>query len=215
MKNRFGPCDIASAALVVGTLAVTAALYGALPSEVPTHFDVHGEPGGLLPRALGAFVLPFCAVGAWMLLRVAAFAVPGSWSESLAQSPTALIALVFVALICALQCATLYAVLDETAAPGLVVGVLRGGLWIVLGVLFPRIRKNPWVGVCTPWALASDHSWARTQRFAGQSLCVGGVLAVGFTLLQQPALAGTAMLVSAVAPGIYSFLLPRDERVAD
>jgi len=210
LNSRTTPCDIVSFVLLVGTLAATAALFGALPAEVATQFDAHGLPEGLLPRAIGAFLLPFCAVGVWLLLRVVIFAVPSEWSEPLRQSPTALVAMIVVALVCGLQGASLYVALADSAAPGLIVGCLRGGLWIGFGILFPRIRKNPWVGVCTPWALASDESWTRTQRFAGQTLAAGGAAAIACTCLGQPALAAAALIVSAVAPGVYSYLLPRE-----
>ena len=41
-----------------------------------------------------------------------------------------------------------------------------GALFVMLGLVMPRVRRNPWVGVRTPWTLASDENWARTHRFA-------------------------------------------------
>ena len=54
---------------------------------------------------------------------------------------------------------------------------------VALGDYRPRIRQNYTMGVRTPWALASDHCWQRTQRMGGICFVIIGLLMILSTLI--------------------------------
>ena len=80
--------------------------------------------------------------------------------------------------------------------PGLLMAAVAVGL-IALGNYMPRIRQNYTMGARTPWALANEHCWQRTQRMAGIVFVVSGILLLA-------AVAESFLLGSAVL--IYAFL---------
>ena len=51
-------------------VAFALAVYGRLPEQVPTHFDLSGEPDDWMDRLPGAFLLPAIAAGVYLLLFV-------------------------------------------------------------------------------------------------------------------------------------------------
>jgi uncharacterized membrane protein len=82
-------------------------------------------------------------------------------------------------------------------------------LFALLGNVLGKVQRNFWVGVRTPWTLASETVWTRTHRVAAW-LFVGGGLA-GFVAT----LAGVSGLwlfvgliaVIALGPILYSLVL--------
>jgi uncharacterized membrane protein len=214
MKRHSKTADVVSLALLVGTFGLTAALYPSLPERIPTHFDLHGVPNGWMPRAWGAFILPVVTLGVAALLRFGAAILPAAWRERLEKSPTALVVAWLVGLFSALQCVILYAALARPPSVGVSIDALLGVFWVALGLLLPRVRRNPWIGVRTPWALSSDENWAKTHRFAGYSFTLGGIVALVCTLASLQALALTAILVSALLPAVQSYRFARHERHA-
>ena len=42
-----------------------------------------------------------------------------------------------------------------------------GLMFIVLGNYMGKVRKNFFIGIRTPWTLASDEVWNRTHRLGG------------------------------------------------
>ena len=48
---------IVSLLLVAGALALSAWLYPALPDQIPTHWNIHGEADGFGPKAVAAWIL--------------------------------------------------------------------------------------------------------------------------------------------------------------
>jgi uncharacterized membrane protein len=87
-----------------------------------------------------------------------------------------------------------------------------GAFYVALGLVIPRIKRNPVMGIRTPWTLTSDENWARTQRVGGYSMVLGGIVAAVFGVLGGTAggvVALAAMFVSALVPAGYSLLLAR------
>ena len=66
--------------------------------------------------------------------------------------------------------------------PAAVICLIGAGL-VALGNYMPRIRQNYTMGVRTPWALASDHCWQRTQRMGGICFVIIGLLMILSTLI--------------------------------
>ena len=85
-----------------------------------------------------------------------------------------------------------------------------GLLFVVLGNFMGKLTKNFFVGIRTPWTLASDEVWLRTHRLGGKLFVLAGVALFIAGLLGG----GTVPLLVAVAvaggiPVVYSYLLYR------
>lgn len=76
--------------------------------------------------------------------------------------------------------------------PGALMAAMAAGL-IVLGNYMPRIRQNYTLGAKTPWALASEHCWQRTQRMAGIVFILAGFLLLA--AVAEGFLLGTGILI--------------------
>lgn len=210
MKARFSRTDLVTLALIGGTTLLTASLYGRLPVRIPIHFDIHGTPDGWMNKNLGAWLLTGTALGFWLFLRVGARLLPPRWAERMATSPIDLVAALMTFLLCSLQIMTLHAALTEAPSVGMMLGVLIGAFWLVLGLVLPRVRRNPWIGVRTPWTMTSDENWARTHRVAGYAFTAAGAFGlIGTALTRSCVIALVAMLASGFVPMLYSFVLAR------
>lgn len=122
------------------------------------------------------------------------------------------VAMLTTTFVCAVHVVVLYVALDPQVGVTRIVLLLMALLFIALGLVMPRLRRNPVIGIRTPWTLTNDENWARTHRVAGYSMVGGGLLG-GLTAL----LGGTAgslaalacFLSSAIIPAIWSLLYAR------
>ena len=201
--------DHLSLGAIAGTGVLTATLYSRLPPRIPVHFDVHGAANRWLGREIGAWLLPATSLGLWLLLRFGGAILPSAWKGRMMASPTAAVGAIVVALFCAMQGIVLYAALVKPPTVAVSLGVVLGAFWIALGLVMPRIRRNPWIGVRTAWTLSSDENWARTHRFAGYAFTVAGALAIIAVAAGHASVATALIVASAVVPMIYSFVLAR------
>lgn len=206
-KARF--FDALSAFTILATFAVTASVYGRLPGRVPIHFDIHGRADGFAPRGLGAWLLPGAMIALLALIRVGASLLPRHWRARTQGDAAATLMLVVTLGFAALHFLMMRVALTGGAALGASLGVVLGAMWIGLGLVMPRLRRNPWMGVRTAWTLSSDENWARTHRVAGLAMTIGGVLAVLAGLAGSIPIAIASVLISGLGPVLYSFLLAR------
>ena len=75
------------------------------------------------------------------------------------------------------------------------------------GNVMGKGRCNFWLGIRTPWTLASERVWYATHRFAARSMVAGAALALALLLLRVPGAACMAVLIGSVAlPAVWSLV---------
>ncbi len=205
MTLKLDRYDVASLLVLAATVAVTAAAFPQLPAQVPIHFDLHGSPNGWAPRAIAVVLLPGVMVLLWSLLRLGPGLLPQDWQQRMEASPLSIAVLATVMMLGLIQGKIVFAALHPSEHQGWVSLAATGGYFVVLGQLMPRVRRNPWIGIRTPFTLSSDENWLRTHRFAGYSMTVGGLLAVILAKPSPEASIG-AIVVGPVAAIVYSYV---------
>ncbi len=183
-------------------------LYPRLPAQVAVHWDRNGRVNNHMPRLLGA------AFPALLILAIAVltWVLPAISPRHFEIRP---FARVFLLLMLATQALVLVLGLDTLlAAAGYVVhmreiGMLgAGALLMILGNYMGKLRKNFFVGIRSPWTLASDTVWERTHRMAGWVFMVAGLLAVVLILAGSPQwLTLTLFIAAGLTPYGYSLVI--------
>lgn len=192
--------------------AVSAVVYGSLPDPMATHFDLHGTPNGWMPRAVGAWFVPVFGLGLWAFMRFVARVLPGAAQERLGDASRALVASITAVFLAVVHVLVLRVALVPGASSLAGIWFAMGGLWIALGLVMPRIRRNRFIGVRTTSTLASDENWARTHRVAGYAMVAGGMVGILAALVGGPAagvVALVAMMGSSLVPAVYSLVYAR------
>lgn len=200
-----------SLGLVLAALAVSAALYGDLPSQVATHFNAAGEPDGWSDRPTAALMMPATMAGLWLMLWVLPKISPQGWRVEPFADVWYRCQLAIIAFMLLMHVGVLgHAVGWWGADLGRMVMIGVGLLFATLGNYLGKTTRNFFLGIRTPWTLASDEVWRRTHRLGGWLMVGAGValMVMGFTGVHELAIAvviGVAVLV----PAIYSFFAYR------
>lgn len=203
---------------IVLTLAAAAAsLYlgwyapECLPNRVPIHWNIHGEPDGFVPRD---HILPYLLIlPAVMALMVALTLIlpwlsPKQFEVDRFRSTWNYLMAVVVALFAYIHAVSLAA----GAGVGLDMNkVLVGGMFLffaLFGNVLGKVQRNFWMGVRTPWTLASETVWVRTHRLAAYLFVGGGLVGFAAVLAGVPLVACfVVILVAALTPVVYSLVL--------
>ncbi len=182
-------------------------LYDRLQDMIAIHFDFAGNPDNWAPKDLTVFGLPIflcllnivCNVSTrkygWenqsMLVKVCRWLV-------------ALIALVVVPI-------TLFMALGADIPIQIIVPVLVGVVFVVIGNYAPKTKLNPVAGIRIPWTFESEENWRRTHRLAGYIWMIGGFVLIVNAFLAWfwiPVFFGVLIAMIA-APPLYSYYLHR------
>lgn len=194
-----------------GSLAVWANRAEWLPERVPTHWGIDGEPDAWTARERmlpALMVMPGLLAGVIGLSYLLPWLSPQKFKVEPFR-PTYEYVMFLVVVIFAY----LHAVILASYA-GWVQDV---GRWIVggsllalaaMGNVLGKVQRNFWIGVRTPWTLASDAVWVRTHRVAAWLFVAGGLLGLALVLAGVNGLIALGVFgVFAVAPVFYSLWL--------
>ena len=203
------------ALIAVMTLAGLWALRQAQPgTRVPIHFDAHGTPNGWADPLFGTLMIPALAV---LLLGLRSL-LPriDPLGDNLVRSSAA-VSTIFTAVTAVLAVAQGMIVAASVGVLPATVNWMPlsvGALFVVIGNVMGKLRRNYTVGIRTSWTLGSERVWDQTHRFGGKLWVVGGLLLCtqpwlpAANLWQTPAVLAVA-LVCALAPVLKSYLLWR------
>lgn len=201
--------------IALATLVFSAAVVSRLPEQVPTHFNMQGEPDDFTGRIWAAFLMPLMAILMYGLFHLFPKISPRRANMDRFEDTYWLIANLVVAFMCALHVLVLGRALgwpvDITSAVLLGVGLM----FMVIGNVLPRTRSNWWIGIRTPWTMESENVWRATHRLAGKTFMIGGAITVVGALMPaavRPWIAMGALGIGGFIPVIYSYLYWRREK---
>lgn len=159
--------------------------WGQLPegAPIPVHWNAAGEVDRYGSVFEGFFLMPLMILFVSGLFYVIPRIDPRG--QNIAQSATAFKAawvgmLLFLTI---MHVAIVLNTLGYAVNIGLLVPVMVGILFLVIGNYMGKIRSNFMFGIRTPWTLTSELSWNKTHRLGGRLFMLLGLLMIATGLL--------------------------------
>ncbi len=209
--------------IIVLILIVAAAIGGVLlwnqlPDQMASHWNVNDQVDGYMSRFWGVFMMPLITLGMFVLFIVVPNIDPLKANIAEFRETFNLFIVFIVGFMIYIHVLTLRWNLGYTDI-GIGKGMLpaMGLLFIVIGSLLRKAKRNWFIGIRTPWTLSSDNVWDQTHRLGSILFMASGVLALvggffggmtAFWMLLVPLMGSTIFLL------IYSYVLYRRETKA-
>jgi uncharacterized membrane protein len=196
--------------LLVLAFAVPALLYGRMPDDVPSHWNAYGEMDGTIAKPIGPFVGALACAFVYALYLALPRLSPRGFDLDRFRSAYDAIMVSLVAAMAVVSLAVALASVGVALAMGPVIGVTIGVLFAVMGNYMGKVQRNFFVGIRTPWTLASEEVWLRTHRLAGKLFVASGVVLAVSSFFGPGLVAGVIFtLVASFVPVVYSYVLHR------
>ncbi len=197
-----------SVLFIAAMFAYSLWLYPSLPDRVPTHWNWKGEVDGWSSKPFGAFFLPGMTAGLWLLFLALPWLSPRGFKVEPFRATYNILVVMVLALMAYIHFVALQAALQPNMdmARALIGGIfaLFGGIGVLLG----RVKRNFWVGVRTPWTLASDAVWDSTHRLAARLYSLTGFGCALAVFAGVPTAVCFVMFITLIfVPVVYSLVL--------
>lgn len=194
--------------MILAMTAITAYFYPALPQSLPIHWNAQGQVDGygarwklwlLGPGSMTALLLLAVALP-WLSPRQFEVQASGATYGYLMSIPIALMACVEIGVLCIALGVPLRM---ERVMPALIFVML-----ILIGNPMGKVRRNFFMGIRTPWTLASERVWHATHRLAGKLMVGSGVSGLCLVWAGAPHWLLLAVMIAWAPAAIgYSLLL--------
>jgi uncharacterized membrane protein len=214
---KLDSCIPVSAVTVAIMAATSAYALGHLSgAPIPIHWALDGRVDGYQSPMLVLFLLPAVAALLSLLFAVLPRIAPGGGLERSVR-PYAIVWVGTLGLIAVVHFTLVSAALGGPFDVVRTIVISAGEFLVLVGNYLPKVRFNSLFGVRTPWTLASERVWDRSNRMAGGWLMGAGLIAVaGGLLLQDEIWAVMALLIPSLAAALwaiaYSALISREDQ---
>jgi uncharacterized membrane protein len=180
-----------------------------------SHWDVNDQVNGTMPRFWGVFLTPLISLGMFLLFLLIPAIDPLKANIAKFRDAFNLFIAFMVLFLVYVQGLTLAWNLGFTnfrMSTSLMPAL--GLLFILVGFMMRKAKRNFFIGIRTPWTLSNDKVWDETHRMGSWLFIGSGVLAIfgsffggmtAFWFLFVPLIGSAIFLV------VYSYLLYQRE----
>jgi uncharacterized membrane protein len=206
---------IANIISIVGIIvlgAYIAWLYPSLPDPMPTHWNAAGEVDDYTAKAVGAPLLVLIPLSVFVIFKLIPVMSPRGFRTETFTGPLNIIMTASVLFGCIIGIGVIRATRDSSIDISSFVFVAVGLLFMVMGNFLGKVRKNFFLGIRTPWTLASDEVWAKTHRLGGWCFVIAGIIMAFMGVALPPSAMPWAIIVIvaiALIPVVYSYFAYR------
>ncbi len=201
--------------LILGAILAGVLLWDQLPDQMASHWDVNDQVNGYMPKFWGVFMMPLVTLGMFVLFLVVPNIDPLKANIAEFRDTFNLFITFIVGFMIYIHALTLLWNLGYTnLGIGKAMLPAMGLLFIVIGSLLRKAKRNWFIGIRTPWTLSSDSVWNETHRLGSVLFMISGVLAliggffggmIAFWFLFVPLIGSTIFLL------VYSYVLYQRE----
>jgi len=198
-----------SGVVVIISVLLALYFYGRLPDPVPSHWNMAGEIDGWLPKPWGVWLFPLMNAGLFILFMLLPVISPKGFRLDNARRAYDIVVFVLITFLAVVQVMVYFGAMGRGPGVDFAVPLMTGILFVILGNYLGKFPKNFFVGIRTPWTLASDEVWNRTHRLGGWCFMLAGLLIAATAFTPSTGIMVAAIVLAAGAPILYSLYLYR------
>ena len=170
---------IFSVLIILLFFIVGAFFYNSMPDQMASHWNVNDEVDGYVSRFWGVFMMPLTSMFILVLFLVLPNIDPLKENIIAFRKEFNLFILVILIFLLYVWLLTLLWNLGFTSFKiGTAILPALGFLFVFIGYLIRKSKRNWFIGIRTPWTLSSDTVWAEIHRIGGTLFIVSGFFTV-------------------------------------
>lgn len=170
--------------LILAIFGLGLYFYPQLPERLPTHWNIQGQVDGWSSKNFAVFFFPILIAGLYLLMSFIPLMDPLKINIELFSHLYFWFKVVFVLFMGMLYGVMIYAGLGNQVNPApqahacsilwcgvnIKLAVMLGiaVLFLFIGLMLPKVKKNYTIGIRLPWTLHSEAVWDKTHQFGGK-----------------------------------------------
>jgi len=201
--------------LIAIAMIAGAALWNQLPDPMASHWNANDQVDGTMPKFWGVFMMPLVTLGMLALFLIVPNIDPLKANIAQFRNSFNIFIVLIIGFMLYVHGLTLVWSLGKTNFKmSAAMLPFMGVLFIAIGFMLRKAKRNFFIGIRTPWTLSSDSVWDKTHQLGSVLFMASGTFAIlggliggtaAFWLVFVPLIGSTLFLV------VYSYVLYRNE----
>ena len=165
--------------IIIGITIAGAALWSQLPDPMASHWNENDQVDGYMSKFWGVYMMPLITIGLFLIFLLIPNIDPLKANIAQFRGTFNLFITVIIAFMAYVHVLTLRWNLGYTdLGIGKAMLPAMGLLFIVIGSMLRKAKRNWFIGIRTPWTLSSDSVWEEIHRLGGILFMLSGVIAI-------------------------------------
>lgn len=203
---------ILSSIIILLPIVVGLLIWNYLPEQIVIHWSADGEPDRWSGRSFAILGMPIIIFAVHWICVFFTARDPKNKDQSSKVFNMVLWLLPITSLI---VCSFTYAIaLGNDISIDIMVRVLLGLMFVILGNYMPKCKQNHTIGVKVTWTLRNEENWNKTHRFTGRLWVLGGILLLATMFVPMEIFMNVFIPLiwfMAFVPMIYSYIYYRKQ----
>ncbi|MFA4960658.1 MAG: SdpI family protein [Candidatus Pacearchaeota archaeon] len=202
---------IAILVLIVALFVVSTYFYQILPEKIASHWGVSGDANGYSSKAFGLFFIPVLTLILTLIFLVIPKIDPLKKNIKKFENHYFGFIIVFILFMCLVQAQIILWNLSVKINPNIVFPIGIAALFFYIALLMRVVKRNWFIGIRTPWTLASDRVWDKTHALGSKLFFISGIFSLAGIFFREFSwlFIIIPVLISALISIIYSYLIYR------
>ncbi|MBA2284358.1 MAG: SdpI family protein [Ktedonobacteraceae bacterium] len=181
------PTDILIWAVIAMQILIAIGAYAFLPPVVAIHWGLTGQANNYGPKWMATLLFPAMSIVVWLLgvRQVAGPRLSGRLQHITNAQVRSMLFVGIILFLLVIQIAGTARDLGMAIDLPFIVNLALAVLFIFFGNYMGKLRRNFWLGIRTPWTLASDFVWERTHRIGGWLFVAVGLLSIPLSFVSM------------------------------
>jgi len=205
---------ILSAVLILVVILAGVFLWSRLPDPMASHWNEADQVDGYMGKFWGTFLLPVMMIGLTLLFLAIPSIDPLKKNIADFRGWFNVFIVLFNLFMAFVHGLTLAWNLGHTGIRMSVAMVpAMGLLFILIGLMIRKAKRNYFIGIRTPWTLANDVVWEKTHLLGSKLFIAAGILTLLSLLFPDKAfvILMVSVLGASLIAVVYSYLVFRQE----
>jgi uncharacterized membrane protein len=154
-------------------------LWNKLPDPMASHWNQYDQVNGYMSRFWGVFLMPTITTGMLLLFLVIPSIDPLKANvQKFRDTFNTFITLIIAFMVYIYALSLLWNLGYTGFRMSTAMLPAMGLLFIFVGILISKAKRNFFIGIRTPWTLSSDTVWDQTHRVGGKLFIAAGVISM-------------------------------------
>lgn len=190
------------------SVSVSFFFFPSLPESMASHWNMYGNVDGYSSRLFNVLFFPFLQIFLFLLLYIIPKIDPKRKNILKFEDKFHLFVYSILIFMLLLQ---IYVYLWNTGVEipvGVVMPVLMGVLFYIVGDMVKDAKQNYTIGIRTPWTLSSERVWDRTHILGGRLFKICGILSILSIFISSYSFVVviSSVILSTIYLFVYSYL---------
>jgi uncharacterized membrane protein len=165
-------------ALIVIMFAIASFSYHYAPDKMPSHWNAKGDIDGYSGRLMGLFLLPAIAFMMYIIISIIPYIAVYRENIKSFYFYIYLFKIVFLLFLMSIYIITLLFSFGVSFNINYAIVPLFSVLIYFTGILMSHAKRNYFIGIRTPWTLASEAVWDKTHKLGSKGFKIIAVIAL-------------------------------------